>query len=150
MGKYRGKRRTDCPTTMQDKKQSHQTCDITVSQQLISRTKIEETNIQVLGTELSRRKMNSCYEMADNQCAHVSNGGYPNTLIRLVFSSNTTQCLKMNIPSSPEQRIPSEIELPQKNQMKSQFISGLRLLYEYSLMKNALATALGNFVNSGA
>ncbi|OUC41882.1 hypothetical protein D917_10627 [Trichinella nativa] len=63
--------------------------------------------------------------MADNQCAHVSNGGYPNTLIRLVFSSNTTQCLKMNIPSSPEQRIPSEIELPQKNQMKSQFISGL-------------------------
>ncbi|KRY39332.1 hypothetical protein T01_1423 [Trichinella spiralis] len=31
----------------------------------------------------------------------------------------------MNIPSSPEQRIPSEIKLPQKNQMKSQSISGL-------------------------
>ncbi|KRX59461.1 hypothetical protein T09_2940 [Trichinella sp. T9] len=116
MGKYRGKRRTDCPTTMQDKKQSHQTCDITVSQQLISRTEI--------GTELSRRKMNSRYEMTDNQCAHGSNGGYPNTLVRLVFASNTTQCLKMNILSSPERRIPSEIKLPQKNQMKSQFISG--------------------------
>ncbi|KRX49097.1 hypothetical protein T05_7814 [Trichinella murrelli] len=86
---------------------------------------IEEKNIQVLGTELSRRKMNSWYEMTDNQCAHVSNGGYPNTLVRLVFASNTTQCLKMNIPSSPERRIPSEIKLPQKNQMKSQFISGL-------------------------